>query len=115
LGQEYWYRAKARDASGIESEWSNIEWSLQVTLADVVETVLDANSLQNENMKNALLNKIDAALAMINEGQYQEAMSKMESATSQKTKHRFSFAGGREPAAFSGCCFARYRSLRTNR
>jgi hypothetical protein len=84
-GQEYWYRAKARDASGIESEWSNIEWSLQVTLADAVETMLDPNSLKNENMKNALLNKIGAALAMIDEEQYQGAMSKLENDILQKT------------------------------
>jgi hypothetical protein len=59
------------------------------TLLDVVSTMLDPNSLKNSNMKNALLNKIDAALQMIDEGQYQEAMSKMESASSEKANRSY--------------------------
>ncbi len=59
------------------------------TLLDVVSTMLDPNSLKNSNMKNALINKIEAALAMIDEGQYQEAMSKMESATSEKANRSY--------------------------
>jgi hypothetical protein len=62
------------------------------TLLDVVSTMLDPNSLKNSNMKNALINKINAVLQMIDEGQYQEAMSKMESATSEKANRSYSGA-----------------------
>jgi hypothetical protein len=77
-GRRYWYSVKARRACGVESEWSNVESSLQVTLGEAVEAALDANSLQNENMMNALLNKIDAAQAMIDDGQYQAALNKLQ-------------------------------------
>jgi hypothetical protein len=56
-----------------------------VTLSEAVEAVLDANSLQNENMMNALLNKMDAALAMIDDGQYQAALNKLENDILAKT------------------------------
>ena len=78
LGKRYWYSVKARNSAGIESQWSNVEFSLQVTLADAVEIELTPESLKNENMKNALLNKIDAALEMIDEGLYEDALNKLE-------------------------------------
>ena len=62
----------------IESNWSNMEWSMQGTLADAVDIMLDPNSLKNENMKNALLNKIDEVLEMIDGGLYEDALSKLE-------------------------------------
>jgi len=85
VGQQYFYRVKARDASGTESEWSNVESSVQVTLGEAVEMVLDANSLQNENMMNALLNKIDAAQAMIDDGRYRAALNKLQNDILAKT------------------------------
>ena len=88
-GEEYWYRVKARDASQVESEWSNIESSVQVTLGDAVGMVLDANSLQNANMENALLNKIEAVEKMLEEGQYQEAMSKAGSGGSGRANNLY--------------------------
>jgi len=84
-GRRYWYNVKARRACGVESEWSNVESSLQVTLAEAVEVALDSNSLQNENMMNALLNKIDAAQAMIDDGRYQAALNKLENDILAKT------------------------------
>ena len=78
LGKRYWYSVKARNSAGIETNWSNVESSLQGTLADAVEVMLDPESLKNGNMKNALLNKIDAALKMIEKGNYTGALSKLE-------------------------------------
>jgi hypothetical protein len=92
VGQQYFYRVKARDASGIESEWSNVESSVQVTLGEAVEMVLDANSLQNENMMNALLNKIDAAQAMIDDGLNAEALTQMRGGGSQKANTNYNGA-----------------------
>jgi len=77
LGQRYWYSVKARNAASVETNWSNVESSLQGTLADAVEIELTPESLKNENMKNALLNKIDAALKMIEEANYTGALSKL--------------------------------------
>ncbi|MHC4692790.1 MAG: hypothetical protein ACYS67_08610, partial [Planctomycetota bacterium] len=78
LGRRYWYSVKARNAEGVESQWSNVEFSLQVTLIDAVDIMLDPNSLKNENMKNTLLNKIDEVLGMIDEGLYSDALDKLE-------------------------------------
>ncbi|HUS72821.1 MAG TPA: GLUG motif-containing protein [Sedimentisphaerales bacterium] len=78
LGKRYWYSVKVRNAAGIESQWSNVESSLQCTLADAVEIELEPESLKNEKMKNALLNKIDAAMKMIEETNYTGALSKLE-------------------------------------
>jgi len=85
LGQKYWYSVKARNAAGIESSWSNVESSLQVTLADAVDMMLNPESLKNEKMKNALLNKIDAVLEMIDEGLYEAALNKLQNDILQKT------------------------------
>jgi hypothetical protein len=85
LEQTYWYRVKARNDSGIESDWSNVESSMQAGLDEAVETVLDVNSLKNENMAGALGNKIDAALEMIDEGFYTEALEKLENDILKKT------------------------------
>jgi len=84
-GEEYWYRVKAKDASGIESDWSNIESSLQVSLGEAVGMVLDANSLENANMEDALLNKIAAAENMIEAGNYRGALNKLENDILSKT------------------------------
>ena len=78
LGQQYWYRVKAINSAGVETGWSNVESSLQSTLGDAVDMLLDPASLKNENMKNALLNKMDAAMAMIDEGLYEDALDKLE-------------------------------------
>jgi hypothetical protein len=85
LGKRYFYSVKARNAAGTESGWSNVESSLQLTLADVVEILLEPESLKNENVKNALLNKIDEALQMIDEGLYRNALNKLENDILQKT------------------------------
>ena len=76
---------KAKDASGVESDWSNVETSVQVTLAEALEPALDPNSLENENMENALMNKIDAVMSMIDEGNYAGALNKLENDILQKT------------------------------
>jgi len=85
LGKRYWYSVKARNAAGIESSWSNVESSLQRTLTDAVEMMLEPESLKNENMKNALLNKIYAAMKMIEEGNYTGALSKLRNDILAKT------------------------------
>ena len=78
LGQRYWYSVKARNSAGTETGWSNVESSLQVTLTDAVDIMLDPATLKNKNMKNALLNKIDEVLEMIDDGLYEDALSKLE-------------------------------------
>ncbi len=40
--------------------------------------MLDANSLKNSNMKNVLSNKIAEVLKMIDKGQYEGALGKLE-------------------------------------
>jgi len=55
------------------------------TLLDVVSTMLDPNNLKNSNMKNALINKINAVLQMIDEGQYEGALNKLENDILAKT------------------------------
>jgi len=85
VGQQYWYSVKARNAFGTETDWSNVESSLQCSLSDAVEATLEPESLKNENMKNALLNKIDAALKMIEEGNYTGALSKLRNDILTKT------------------------------
>ena len=77
-GQQYWYRVKARNAAGAETGWSNVESSLQGTLGDAVDVLLDPASLKNRNMKNALLDKIDEAMGMIDAGLYGDALDKLE-------------------------------------
>jgi hypothetical protein len=78
-GKRYWYRVKARNSAGVESYyWSNVESSLQLTIDDVVRTLLDPRSLKNRNMKNALLNKVNEVLRMIDEGLYNDALNKLE-------------------------------------
>ncbi|MFW9894143.1 MAG: fibronectin type III domain-containing protein, partial [Candidatus Thorarchaeota archaeon] len=57
VGRQYWYSVKARNGLGEECQWSNVETSLQGTLADVVEMKLGPESLKNNNMRNSLLNK----------------------------------------------------------
>ncbi|MBA7638304.1 hypothetical protein ES703_45957 [subsurface metagenome] len=77
LGRRYWYSVKARNIAGTESNWSNVESSLQLTLADAVDILLDPRSLRNRNMKNALLNKINAVQQMIDDGLYADALNKL--------------------------------------
>jgi len=78
VGRQYWYSVKARNGLGEECQWSNVETSLQGTLADVVEMKLGPESLKNNNMRNSLLNKIDAAQEMIDQGLYEDALNKLE-------------------------------------
>jgi hypothetical protein len=68
-----------------ESGFSNVESSMQGTLLDAVDIMLDPNSLKNENAKNALLNKIDAALNMIEEANYIGALNKLQNDILTKT------------------------------
>ena len=58
-----------------------------MTLVETVDTVneIDPNSLKNENLSNVLTNKINAALAMIDEGYYEDALDKLENDILQKT------------------------------
>ncbi|MHC4891038.1 MAG: fibronectin type III domain-containing protein, partial [Planctomycetota bacterium] len=77
-GKRYWYCVKARNSAAVESGWSNIESSQQFTLDDAVEMLLDPRSLKNRNMKNALLNKINAVFQMLDEGLYAEALDKLQ-------------------------------------
>ena len=85
LGQVYWYSAKARNTAGVESGWSNVESSLQGTLADAADIMLDPDTLKNKNMKNALLNKINAAQQMLDAGRYEEALNKLQNDILAKT------------------------------
>ncbi|MHC4074820.1 MAG: fibronectin type III domain-containing protein [Planctomycetota bacterium] len=84
-GQTYYYAVKARQNCVMESDWSNVVWSMQVTLGDAVDVMLDPNSLKNANMANALSNKIDEVLAMIDAGNYQAALKKLENDILKKT------------------------------
>ncbi|MHC4642419.1 MAG: GLUG motif-containing protein [Planctomycetota bacterium] len=83
--QRYWYSVKARNEAGAETCWSNVEKSLQGTLADAVETLLNRESMKNKNMKNALLNKIDEVLEKIDEGLYKDALNELQNDILQKT------------------------------
>ncbi len=85
LGQRYWYSVKARNSAGVESQWSDVESSLQGTLADAVDAMLDPDTLKNKNMKNALLNKINAVQKMLDAGRYEEALNKLQNDILQKT------------------------------
>jgi hypothetical protein len=85
LGKRYWYSVKAITSEGFESSWSNVESSLQCNLSDAVETLLSPEDLKNKNMKYSLVNKIDEALQMIDEGLYKVALNKLENDILQKT------------------------------
>ncbi len=78
LGQRYWYSVKARNSAGVETGWSNVESSLQGTLLDAVAVMLDPDTLKNKNIKNALLNKINAVQQMLDAGRYEEALNKLQ-------------------------------------
>jgi PKD domain len=56
------------------------EEAAAITLIETVERInlLDPESLKNKNLSNALTNKINAALAMIDEGLYEDALDKLE-------------------------------------
>ncbi|MHC4125852.1 MAG: GLUG motif-containing protein, partial [Planctomycetota bacterium] len=84
-GQTYYYAVKARQNCVMESDFSNIESSMQGTLGDAVDAMLDPNSLKNANMANALSNKIDEVLAMIEAGNYQAALKKLKNDILKKT------------------------------
>ena len=85
LGQTYWYRVKASSGPCLESEWSGAEFSMQGTLGDAVYVMLDPECMKNANQKNALLNKIDVVLGMIDAGRYAEALAKLENDILPKT------------------------------
>jgi len=84
-GFEYFYAVKARKNCVLESEWSDVVSSLQCTLGDAVDIMLDPNSLKNPNMENALINKIEAVQRMIDKGQYKGALAKLENDILKKT------------------------------
>jgi hypothetical protein len=56
-------------------------------LERAAETIanLDPDCLHNKNAGNALINKIEAALSMIDEGLYQDALDKLKNDIFQKT------------------------------
>ncbi|MHC4110890.1 MAG: fibronectin type III domain-containing protein [Planctomycetota bacterium] len=85
LGKRYFYSVKARNIAAVESQWSNVENSLQCTLYDAVESMLGPENMKNKNMKSSLLNKIDEALQMIDGGLYKNALNKLENDILQKT------------------------------
>jgi hypothetical protein len=85
LGRRYYYAVKARQNCVMESDWSNVESSMQGTLGDAIDLMLDPDSLKNANMANALSNKIDEVLAMIDAGNYQAALKKLENDILGKT------------------------------
>ena len=85
LGKRYWYSVKARNSAGVETNWSNVESSLQVTLTDAVDAMLDPDTLKNKNMKNALLNKINTVQQMLDAGRYEKALNKLQNNILQKT------------------------------
>ena len=78
VGRRYWYSVKAKNAVDIETNWSNVESSLQGTLADAVEIMLAPSSLKSEKLKNSLLNKINTVLEMIDDGLHEDALNKLE-------------------------------------
>jgi len=55
-----------------------------ILLQEVIDA-LPTGSLKNKNSGNALINKIEAALAMIAEGRYEEALDKLENDILKKT------------------------------
>ena len=75
------------DAANVTVMAITCQEAAAITLVETVETVnlLDPNSLKNENLSNALTNKINAALAMIDEGLYQDALDKLVNDILQKT------------------------------
>jgi hypothetical protein len=79
-GQTYYYAVKARQNCVMESDFSNVESSMQATLSDAIDLMLDPNTLKNANMANALTNKIDQVLAMIDTGNYQAALKNYQAA-----------------------------------
>jgi hypothetical protein len=85
LGKSYWYSVKARNAASVESQWSNVESSLQCALSDAVEKLLKPESLKGKNLKRSLLNKITIATDMIDNGLYTDAMNKLQNDILQKT------------------------------
>jgi hypothetical protein len=85
LGKNYWYSVKARNTAGVETNWSNGESSLQCTLADAVDIMLDPINLKGKNLKETLLNKINVAIEMIDKGLYTDALNKLENDILQKT------------------------------
>jgi hypothetical protein len=58
-----------------------------ITLVETIETTnqLDPNSLKNDSLSNALTNKINAALEMIDQGFYQDALDKLQNDILNKT------------------------------
>ena len=85
LGQRYWYSVKARNSAGIESQWSNVESSLQCTLAEAVEIMLEPKNLKSEKLKKPYINKINMAQEMIDSGNFTSALNKLEKDILQKT------------------------------
>ena len=85
LGQRYWYSVKARNSADMESQWSNVESSLQCTLAEAVEITLETKNLKSKNLKKPYINKINIAQELIDSGNFTGALSKLENDILQKT------------------------------
>ena len=85
LGQRYWYRVKAKNPAGIESQWSNVESSLQGILAEAIEIVLETIELKSENLKKPYIKKISTAQDMIDRENFTSALNKLENDILPKT------------------------------
>ena len=82
------------DSRGLESEPDyvvittiTIEQAVDEKLAETIVQIdeLDPDNLNNPNSANALFNKINATLAMIDEGLYQDALNKLRNDILKKT------------------------------
>lgn len=78
----------------VDSVPANVSVTATTTQSEVIDTLgnlivvingLDPGVFKNANMANALTNKINAALAMIDEGRYQDALDKLENDILKKT------------------------------
>ena len=63
------------------------EDAIEDTLDEAVDEIsnLDPNTVKNSNMTNALTDKIDEVLAMVDAGQYGDALGKLENDILKKT------------------------------
>ena len=91
---EYIIELVVIDSRGLESEPNcvvitgiTIEQAATEELAETIEQIgeLDPNNLNNPNSANALINKVNAALAMLDQGLYQDALDKLRNDILKKT------------------------------
>jgi Leucine-rich repeat (LRR) protein len=91
---EYVIELVVTDSRGLESEPDyvvitaiTIEQAVDEKLAETIEQIgeLDPNNLNNPNSANALINKIEAVLAQLDEGLYQNLLDKLQNDILKKT------------------------------